>query len=55
MAIELYEVNPNYIDYLIPFAQHLFHNKKNNQVNERKYIGIILTVNSMNYFARIKM
>ena len=51
MAIELYEVNPKYIDYLIPFAQLLFHNKKKDQVNERKYIGIILTVNNMNYFA----
>lgn len=51
MAIKLYEVNPKYIDYLVPFAPHLFHNKKPGQHNERKYIGIILLVEDMKYFA----
>lgn len=51
MAIELYEVNPKYIDYLIPYAPHLFQNKQLGQFNERKYIGVILYVNSMKYFA----
>lgn len=51
MSIRLYEVNSKYIDYLIPYAPHLFHNKKPGQHNERKYIGIILIVNNMNYFA----
>ena len=51
MSIELYEVNPRYIDYLVPFATHLFHNKKPGQHNERKYIGIILVVADMKYFA----
>ena len=51
MSIRLYEVNSKYIDYLIPYAPHLFHNKKPGQHNERKYIGIILIVNNINYFA----
>ena len=51
MAIELYEVNPKYINYLVPYAPHLFHNKQLGQQNERKYIGIILVVNDMKYFA----
>ncbi len=51
MAIELYEVNPKYIDYLIPYAPHLFQNKQLGQFNERKYIGVILYVNNMKYFA----
>lgn len=51
MSIELYEVNPKYIDYLLPFAPHLFHNKKPGQHNERKYIGIILVVEDIKYFA----
>ncbi len=51
MAIELYEVNPRYIDYLVPFAPHLFHNKQPGQCNERKYIGIILYINDVKYFA----
>lgn len=28
MSIKLYEVDHEYIDYLAPFAPHLFHNKK---------------------------
>lgn len=51
LSIELYEVNPRYIDYLAPVAPHLFHNKKPGQHNERKYIGIILVVADMKYFA----
>lgn len=51
MSIELYEVNPEYINYLLPYAPHLFHNKQPGQQNNRKYIGVILNVNDMNYFA----
>lgn len=36
--IKIYSVNNRYIDYLLPFAPHLFQNKKPNQKNERKYI-----------------
>ena len=49
--LKLYEINHTYINYLLPFAPHLFQNKKVHQQNERKYIGIILRVNEMNYFA----
>lgn len=49
--LKIYEIENAYIDYLVPFAPHLFHNKKENQKNERKYIGVILTVNNMDYFA----
>lgn len=51
LSIELYEVNPEYINYLLPYAPHLFHNKQPGQQNNRKYIGVILNVNDMNYFA----
>lgn len=49
--IKLYQVQPTYIDYLAPHAPHLFRNKKEGQQNERKYIGVILSVNDTNYFA----
>ncbi len=49
--LKFYEVNPEYIDYLSPFAPHLFHNKKKGQANSRKYIGIILFINGFEYFA----
>ncbi|MDE5798725.1 MAG: type III toxin-antitoxin system ToxN/AbiQ family toxin, partial [Treponemataceae bacterium] len=48
--LKFYEINPDYIDYLSAFAPHLFHNKTAAQVNKRKYIGIVLTVNDMHYF-----
>ena len=49
--IKLYEVDAKYVNYLTAFAPHLFHNKAAGQSNERKYIGVILTVNGMDYFA----
>ncbi len=48
---KIYEVNPQYIDFLVLHALHLFQNKQPGQHNERKYIGIVLIVNGMNYFA----
>lgn len=49
--IKIYEISAAYIDYLVPHAPHLFHNRKKGQANERKYIGIVLQVNGMDYFA----
>jgi len=33
--LKIYEIENSYIDHLVPFAPHLFHNKKENQENER--------------------
>ena len=49
--IRLYEVDNAYIDYLSQYAPHLFFNKKPNQANERKYIGVVLHINDFDYFA----
>lgn len=49
--IRLYRVDPAYVEYLLPYAPGLFHNKAPSQVNERVYIGILLHVHGMNYFA----
>lgn len=49
--IKIYEINSAYIDYLVPYAPHLFHNRKKGQANERKYIGVVLQINGMDYFA----
>lgn len=51
MDIKLYNIDNRYIDYLSPHAPHLFYNKKPGQQNERKFIGVILQVNGLNYFA----
>ncbi len=49
--IKLYRVSSAYIDYLSPYAPHLYHNSQKGQQNERAYIGIVLHVNDMDYFA----
>ena len=49
--IKIYEINAAYVDYLVPHAPLLFHNKKPGQTNERKYIGIVLTIHGLDYFA----
>ena len=49
--IAIYEVDEKYIDYLLPFAPHLFHNKKQSQKNQRKYVGVIFEINEVKYFA----
>ena len=51
MNIRLYEIDNQYIDYLSAFESHFFHNKLPGQQNERKYIGILLHINNMDYFA----
>ena len=49
--LKIYEVNSKYVEYLSAFAPHLFLNKQAGQRNERKYIGIVLQVNGLDYFA----
>lgn len=49
--IKIYEINAAYIDYLVPYAPHLFRNRQKGQANERKYIGVVLQVNGFSYFA----
>ena len=49
--IKLYEIDNQYVDYISSIAAHAFHNKQPGQRHERKYIGVLLVVNGMNYFA----
>lgn len=48
--IKFYEIDNEYIEYLSKHEVHLFKNKKPGQLNERKYIGIVLNVNDFKYF-----
>lgn len=49
--IKFYEISRDYVKYLASAEPHLFHNSQAGQKNERKYIGIILHINGMDYFA----
>lgn len=50
-GLRFFEIDPGYIESLLPYAPHLYMNKKPGQTNERKFIGIVLKVNDLNYFA----
>jgi len=47
--IKLYEIDSRYVEYISQISEHAFHNKRPGQQNERKFIGVILTVNGMDY------
>ena len=51
MGICFYEVKAEYVAYLSSYEPRLFHNRKEGQSNERKYIGVVLQVNDFDYFA----
>ncbi|MBO5154393.1 MAG: type III toxin-antitoxin system ToxN/AbiQ family toxin [Eubacterium sp.] len=44
--IQIYEIKKEYIQYLSQYQQHLFHDG-----GTRKYIGIILEIKGVKYFA----
>ena len=48
-SIRIYEVKSGYIGYLSNYQKHIFAQTEGKE--KRKYIGIILTVRGMNYFA----
>ncbi|MCH5166230.1 MAG: type III toxin-antitoxin system ToxN/AbiQ family toxin [Clostridiales bacterium] len=50
-TIALYEIDPEYIDYLSQFEERLFKNKKISQSFTRKYVGVVLSINGFDYFA----
>lgn len=49
--IKIYEVSETYVDYLAPYSPHLFRNRTQGQKNSRKYIGVVLRIEEMEYFA----
>ena len=49
--LKLFEANEDYINFLVPYAPHLFHNKTESEKNTRKFIGVLLSVNDTEYFA----
>lgn len=51
MNLQIYEVSADYIDYLCKHQPHMFHNANSSQLHHRKYIGVVLEVNGLNYLA----
>lgn len=50
MKLNLYSVNDKYIKYLRQFDDKIYDNKEGNRNHERKYVGIVLTINDLNYY-----
>ncbi len=48
--MKLYAVTDKYIDYLRQFDNKVYDNKEDRRKVMRKYLGIVLTINEMNYY-----
>ena len=50
MKLNLYSVSDQYIEYLRQFDNKIYDNKEEIRTHERKYVGVVLTVNEFNYY-----
>lgn len=48
--MKLYEVTDEYIEYLKQFDNKVYDTKEGNREVKRKYLGIVLSINDMNYY-----
>lgn len=48
--MKLYAVTDEYINYLRQFDNKVYDNKEDKRKVMRKYLGIVLTINEMNYY-----
>ena len=50
MRLNLYSISDKYIKYLRQFDDKIYDNKEDIRTYERKYLGVVLTVNEFNYY-----
>lgn len=50
MKLNLYSISDKYIKYLRQFDDKIYDNKEEIRNHERKYLGVVLTVNEFNYY-----
>ncbi len=50
MQLNLYSVSDKYIEYLRKFDDRVYDNKQEIRVHTKKYLGIVLNINSFNYY-----
>ncbi len=50
MKLRLYSVSDRYIKYLKQFDDKIYDNKEENRNKTRKYVGIVLKINDVNYY-----
>lgn len=52
-VLRLYEINDDYIQYLVDVDDKIAQTKIENRTQSRKYIGILFEINGLNYFANL--
>ena len=50
MNLNLYSISDEYIKYIKQYDKRVYDNKEKTRNHTRKYLGIALTINNMNYF-----
>lgn len=50
MQLNLYSISNKYVNYLKQFDNRVYDNKDETKFHTRKYIGIVLSINSFNYY-----
>ena len=48
--MKLYAITDEYINYLRQFDSKVYDNKEDKRTVMRKYLGIVLKINDMNYY-----
>ena len=50
MQLNLYSISDEYVEYLRKFDNRVYDNKEDYRVHTRKYLGVVLSINSFNYY-----
>lgn len=50
MRLNLYSISDKYIKYLRQFDDKIYDNKEEIRTHDRKYLGVVLTINDFNYY-----
>lgn len=50
MKLKLYSISDKYCNYLRKFDSRIYDNKEEIRTHTRKYVGIVMTINNMNYY-----
>ena len=50
MLLKLYSLSDRYCNYLRNFDNKIYQNKETDRKHSRKYLGIVLNINNLNYY-----
>ena len=50
MELKLYSISDKYINYLRKFDNKIYDNKEDIRIHTRKYIGVVLNIDNINYY-----